>query len=57
MPRPRANWVAPIAERGFRMVFGGGNVGLMGETARAARDAGAAVIGILPHSCGTWSRR
>ena len=37
-----------IAERGFGMVFGGGNIGLMGETARAARDGGAPVIGILP---------
>jgi uncharacterized protein (TIGR00730 family) len=37
-----------IGERGFRLIFGGGNVGLMGETARAARAAGAPVIGILP---------
>ncbi|HEY4123904.1 MAG TPA: TIGR00730 family Rossman fold protein [Rhizomicrobium sp.] len=37
-----------IGARGFRMVFGAGNVGLMGETARAARDAGAPVIGVLP---------
>ena len=37
-----------IGERGFRMIFGAGNVGLMGETARAARDAGAPVIGVLP---------
>lgn len=37
-----------IGQRGFRMIFGAGNVGLMGETARAARDAGAPVIGVLP---------
>lgn len=37
-----------IGEQGFRLIFGGGNVGLMGETARAARAAGAPVIGILP---------
>jgi hypothetical protein len=37
-----------IGERGFAMVFGGGNVGLMGETARAARAAGAKVMGIIP---------
>jgi len=37
-----------IGEHGFRLIFGGGNVGLMGETARAARAAGAPVIGILP---------
>ncbi len=39
---------AAIALRGFRMVFGAGNVGLMGEAARAARDAGAPVTGVLP---------
>lgn len=37
-----------IGARGFRMVFGAGNVGLMGETARAAHEAGAPVIGVLP---------
>jgi uncharacterized protein (TIGR00730 family) len=37
-----------IGRRGFRMIFGAGNVGLMGETARAAGDAGAPVIGVLP---------
>jgi len=37
-----------IGRRGFRLVFGAGNVGLMGEVARAARDAGAPVIGVLP---------
>lgn len=37
-----------IGQHGFRLIFGGGNVGLMGETARAARAAGASVIGILP---------
>jgi uncharacterized protein (TIGR00730 family) len=38
-----------IGERGYAMVFGGGNVGLMGETARAALAAGAKVAGVLPH--------
>jgi uncharacterized protein (TIGR00730 family) len=37
-----------LGEAGFALVFGAGNVGLMGEVARAARDAGASVIGILP---------
>jgi len=37
-----------LAENGYRLVFGGGGVGLMGEVARAARDAGAPVIGVLP---------
>lgn len=37
-----------IAASGYGLVFGGGNVGLMGETARAARDGGVPVQGILP---------
>jgi uncharacterized protein (TIGR00730 family) len=37
-----------IGQRGFRMVFGGGNVGLMGDCSRAARDAGARVFGVIP---------
>jgi uncharacterized protein (TIGR00730 family) len=37
-----------IAAHGYDMVFGGGGVGLMGETAQAARDGGAKVTGILP---------
>ena len=37
-----------IGQRGFSLVFGGGNVGLMGEVARAARDNGAPVLGVLP---------
>jgi len=38
-----------IAERGHGLVYGGGGLGLMGATARAARDGGAKVIGIIPH--------
>jgi uncharacterized protein (TIGR00730 family) len=37
-----------IAAHGYDMVFGGGGLGLMGETARAGRDGGAKVTGILP---------
>ena len=37
-----------IALNGYSLVFGGGNVGLMGEVAQAARDGGANVRGILP---------
>jgi len=37
-----------IGERGHRLVFGGGFVGLMGELARAASEAGAPIIGVLP---------
>jgi uncharacterized protein (TIGR00730 family) len=37
-----------IAENKYRLLFGGGGLGLMGEVARAARAGGAPVIGILP---------
>jgi len=38
-----------IAKRGHSLVYGGGGLGLMGATARAARDGGASVVGIIPH--------
>lgn len=37
-----------IAARGWRTVYGGGNVGLMGTIARAALDHGGHVTGIIP---------
>ncbi len=37
-----------IGERGWRLVYGGGNVGLMGATADAALAAGAKVVGVIP---------
>jgi len=37
-----------IAERNFRLVYGGGGLGLMGATARAANKAGGKVLGIMP---------
>ena len=37
-----------IAERGWRLVYGGGGVGLMNETADAALAGGAPVIGVIP---------
>ncbi|GGY52782.1 LOG family protein [Parvularcula lutaonensis] len=37
-----------IAGAGLRLVFGGGEQGLMGTAARAARDAGGKVLGIIP---------
>jgi uncharacterized protein (TIGR00730 family) len=36
------------AEAGWRLVYGGGGVGLMGASARAAYAAGGRVIGIMP---------
>ena len=37
-----------IARRGWRIVYGGGSVGLMGEVAAAALEAGGEVVGIIP---------
>jgi uncharacterized protein (TIGR00730 family) len=37
-----------MAERGVRLVFGGGRVGLMGVLADAVLDAGGQVTGIIP---------
>jgi uncharacterized protein (TIGR00730 family) len=39
-----------LAERGHRLVYGGGNVGLMGEVARAVHEHGGTVFGVIPQS-------
>lgn len=36
------------AQAGWRLVYGGGGVGLMGASARAAHAAGGRVVGIMP---------
>ena len=38
-----------VARRGLGLVYGGGAVGLMGIAADAALQAGAEVIGVIPH--------
>jgi cytokinin riboside 5'-monophosphate phosphoribohydrolase len=40
---------AGIAARGWGLMYGGGNIGLMGEVARATLEAGAHVTGVIPH--------
>jgi cytokinin riboside 5'-monophosphate phosphoribohydrolase len=37
-----------LAGRGHRLVYGGGNVGLMGELARSVHDHGGTVVGVIP---------
>lgn len=37
-----------LAQRGLRLVYGGGGVGLMGRAARAAKAAGGDVLGVMP---------
>jgi len=39
---------AAVAARGWSLTYGGGNVGLMGEVARAALQAGGRVTGVIP---------
>jgi len=46
-----AKWLgSAIAARGFGLVYGGANVGLMGLLADAALQGGADVIGVIPSS-------
>ena len=39
-----------IGRRGWTLVYGGGNVGLMGAVADAAMAAGAPVVGVIPRT-------
>lgn len=37
-----------LADQGWRLVYGAGDVGLMGATARAAQQAGGQTFGVIP---------
>ncbi len=37
-----------LAERGYALIYGGGNVGLMGQMARAVHEHGGRVVGVIP---------
>lgn len=39
-----------LANRGIQLIYGGGNVGLMGAVADACLDAGGTVIGVIPQA-------
>lgn len=43
-----------LARNGIRLIYGGGNVGLMGIAADAALAAGGEVIGVIPHQLVGW---
>ena len=43
-----------LARGGIRLIYGGGNVGLMGALADAALGAGGEVIGVIPESLVAW---
>lgn len=47
---------ALLAQSGLKLVYGGGDVGLMGAAARAAYDAGGKVKGIMPRFLRTRER-
>ncbi|WP_027083020.1 MULTISPECIES: TIGR00730 family Rossman fold protein [unclassified Lysobacter] len=43
-----------LAQDGIAVVYGGGNVGLMGVVADAALEAGGEVIGVIPEQLVNW---
>jgi uncharacterized protein (TIGR00730 family) len=43
-----------IAKEGLRLVYGGGNVGLMGTVANAVLEAGGKVTGVIPKQLADW---
>lgn len=40
---------AGLVERGWELMYGGGNIGLMGEVARTVLAGGGRVTGVIPH--------
>lgn len=44
-----------LAERGIRLIYGGGKTGLMGEVANGALEAGGEVVGVIIPSMNTSS--
>ena len=45
---------AGLVARGWRLVYGGGDVGLMGEVAREALAGGVHVTGVIPQRLAEW---
>ena len=43
-----------IAEQGWRLVYGAGDVGLMGAVARSAQAAGGETFGVIPQHLVDW---
>jgi len=43
-----------LADKNWRLVYGAGDVGLMGAVARAAQDAGAVTFGVIPEHLVKW---
>lgn len=49
-----ANLGAILAKNGWRLVYGAGDVGLMGIVARTAQDAGGDTFGVIPQHLVDW---
>ncbi|MDW4497034.1 TIGR00730 family Rossman fold protein [Sulfitobacter sp. D35] len=45
---------AELARSGWRLVYGAGDVGLMGAVARAAQEAGGETFGVIPQHLVAW---
>lgn len=45
---------AVLAEENWRLVYGAGDVGLMGAVARSAQEAGAETFGVIPQHLVDW---
>ncbi len=43
-----------LAQRNLTLVYGGGNIGLMGAVADAALEAGGRVLGVIPQHLDDW---
>ncbi len=43
-----------LAKEGLRLIYGGGNVGLMGVVANAVLEAGGQVTGVIPKQLADW---
>ena len=43
-----------LADAGLRLVYGAGDVGLMGSVARAAQAAGGETFGVIPQHLVNW---
>ena len=54
MPNARPRSGTRLAQEGLALVYGGGNVGLMGIVADAALAAGGEVIGVIPEQLVGW---
>ena len=45
-----------LAKEQIRLVYGGGNVGLMGASSRTAHAEGGDVLGVMPHFLTKWEK-